>query len=253
VVLSGQFDATDPDIDPDLAFEMNALNVSLAQFFANAVNTTNKGVDIVMDYNHKSGDHHFKILFAGNIQDMTIDQVNAPPKLSGTTHLQQTFLSPREEAFILASAPKNKLMLNLEYGYKKFAIGTRLTRFGETTILGYGDGSTIDPQVPTDNDPNVFVRDEYVYGAKLVTDLYLNYIFTKDLHSRRVLIIFSMFIQISVWHPPRNIGLTIMRPVVHGMQCRWEQMARGHLLDCRSMWGNKQRSPIPEMPIRSSD
>jgi iron complex outermembrane receptor protein len=50
VVLSGQFDATDPDIDPDLAAQMNALNVSLAQFFANAVNTTNKGIDIVFDY-----------------------------------------------------------------------------------------------------------------------------------------------------------------------------------------------------------
>jgi iron complex outermembrane receptor protein len=155
--------------------------VSLAQFFANAVNTTNKGVDIVLDYNHRSGDNRFKALFAGNFQDMTIDKVNAPSKLSGTPHLQQVFLSDREKAFILASAPKNKLMLNLEYGFKKFGIGTRVTRFGQIRLLGYGDGTTVDPQVPTDNDPNKYVKDEYIYGAKLVTDLYLNYNFVKGL------------------------------------------------------------------------
>ena len=53
IVISGQFDGSDPALDPFLRSEMTRLNVSLAQFFANAVNTTNKGVDIVMEYNKK--------------------------------------------------------------------------------------------------------------------------------------------------------------------------------------------------------
>ena len=180
VVLSGQFDASDPDIDPALAAQMNQLNVGLAQFFANAVNTTNKGVDVVLDYNKRMGPNRYRALFAGNFQDMSIDKINVPAKLSGTQTLRQNFLSDREQAFILASAPNSKMALNLEYGFKKLGIGTRVTRFGEVVILGYGeDGLGINPQVPTDADPNKYVKDEYVYSPKVATDLYLNYNFYK--------------------------------------------------------------------------
>lgn len=79
VVLSGQFSADDPDIDPTLTDEMRRLNVSLAQFFANAVNTTNKGIDLVLEYNtsYRAG-RSFRVLLTGNIQDMTIDKVMCP-------------------------------------------------------------------------------------------------------------------------------------------------------------------------------
>jgi iron complex outermembrane receptor protein len=182
VVLSGQFDASDPDIDPLLASQMNTLNVSLAQFFANAVNTTNKGIDIVLDYNRRAGNNRYRMLLASNFQKMTIDRINVPDKLSGSEHLRQTFLNDREQAFILASAPNSKIAFTLEYGYKKFGIGTRLTRFGEVILLGYGeDGSGIDPKVPIDKDPGKYVRDEYTYSPKFVTDVFLNYNFSKGL------------------------------------------------------------------------
>src|SRR6185436_19252371 len=37
VVITGQFDGSDTDLDPSLRAQMAALHVSLAQFFANAV------------------------------------------------------------------------------------------------------------------------------------------------------------------------------------------------------------------------
>ncbi|WP_121357151.1 TonB-dependent receptor [Flavisolibacter nicotianae] len=182
VVLSGQFDATNPNIDPALAAEMNRLRVGLAQFFANAVNTTNKGIDVVADYNKRWGSNRLRLLFAGNVQDMSIDKINVPSKLSATQDLRQTFLSDREQAFILASAPPQKLALSAEYGMKKWSVGSRLTYFGKVTILGYGqDGLGIDPKVPTDADPNRLVRDEYMYNGKLTTDVYLTYALTKGL------------------------------------------------------------------------
>lgn len=178
VVLSGQFDASAPGIDPVLAAEMARLNVSLAQFFANAVNTTNKGIDLVLDYNRRWSVSRVRLLFAGNVQDMEIDQVNVPSKLSGSTSLQETFLSDRERAFILASAPNTKFAFNAEYGWKQWAIGTRLNYFGKVEILGYGeDGLGINPQVPTDADASVYVPDAYNYGGKLVTDLYGSFIY----------------------------------------------------------------------------
>lgn len=181
VVLSGQFDGSDPNLDANLRGQMAGLKVSLAQFFANGVNTTNAGVDIVLEYNKKFGDKRLKALFAGNLQTMKIDDINVPSKLSGSAFLQQTFLSDREQKFILASAPGMKAVLNVEYGVKKLTLGTRLTYFGKVTILGYGqDGLGISPTVPLDNGSGD-VPDEYNYGGKLVTDIYASHPIKKKL------------------------------------------------------------------------
>ena len=183
VVLSGQFSADDQTLDPVFLAALADLKVSLAQFFANAVNTTNSGIDVVVDYNKKfNHNQRFKALFAGNIQHMTIDKINVPEKLNDTEDHQKTFLSDREQKFILASAPNAKFSLNLEYGVNKFTVGTRFTYFGKVDLLGYGeDGLGINPMVPTDADPNVYVPDQYIYGGKLVTDLYVSYSFSKEL------------------------------------------------------------------------
>ncbi|MEJ8842188.1 TonB-dependent receptor [Lacibacter sp. H375] len=176
VVLSGQFDAFDSNLDPALAARLQSLNVSYAQFFANAVNTTNKGIDVVMDYNKRWGSQSFRALFTGNFQEMTIDKINVPAKLSGSDFLKSTFLNDREQKFILASAPKTKFGFNFEYGCKSLTVGTRLTYFGKIDLLGYGeDGLGIKPQVPTDANSSIYVDDRYIYNGKLVTDLYLGY------------------------------------------------------------------------------
>ncbi|MDZ4795588.1 MAG: TonB-dependent receptor [Bacteroidota bacterium] len=181
VVLSGQFDGSDPNLDAGLRTQMAALNVSLAQFFANAVNTTNSGIDIVLDYNKTVGNNRFKALFAGNFQTMDIDKINIPAKLSGSTFLKQTFLSDREQKFILASAPNTKFTLNFEYGRKKLTVGTRFTYFGKVTLLGYGqDGLGISPTVPLDNGSGD-VPDQFDYNGKLVTDLYFSYPINKKI------------------------------------------------------------------------
>ena len=180
VVLSGQFDGSDPNLDAGLRAQMAALNVSLAQFFANAVNTTNRGIDIVLDYSKKWGRQRFKGLFAGNFQSMNIDKIKYPAKLSGSDFLKQTFLSDREQRFILASAPKTKFATNLEYGCHKATAGIRLTYFGSVTILGYGqDGLGINPTVPLDNGGGD-VPDRYNYSGKLVSDIYASYQLSKN-------------------------------------------------------------------------
>jgi len=182
VVLSGQFSADDPDLDPSFTGTLKSQNVSAAQFFANAVNTTNKGVDIVIDYNRRRGDSHFRALLAGNFQKMTIDKINFPELLDETEALRKAFLSDREQKFILASAPPVKLAATLEYGIRQFTIGTRFNYFGEITLLGYGDSdapnSSITPTVPT-NDGMRYVPDEFVYGGKLVPDIYVAWKFNE--------------------------------------------------------------------------
>jgi len=175
VVLSGQFDASDASLDTILTSSLQSRNVGLAQFFANAVNTTNTGVDVVLEYNKQFNGNAFKALLTANFNDMEFDNINVPSKLNDTEQHRQTFLSDREKAFILAGAPKSKMAANFEYSVKKLTFGTRLTYFGKLTLLGYGaDGLGIDPMVPTDADDQVFVKDEYKLGSKLVTDVYVS-------------------------------------------------------------------------------
>ena len=185
VVLSGQFSADDEGLDPALTNAMKDLDVALAQFFANAVNTTNRGIDLVLEYNKRFGTRSFKALLTGNIQSMDIDKINVPAKLNGTADLRATFLTEREQKFILASAPNAKFGLTLEHNWSKLGLGLRFTYFGKTTLLGYGDGTSEDfnPQfdrgdlyayVPSDADGSK-VKDQYVYGGKLVPDIYMSY------------------------------------------------------------------------------
>jgi iron complex outermembrane receptor protein len=183
VVLSGQFSASDTNLDPAFIAALNSLHVTQAQFFANAANTTNRGLDVVIEYNKTVGDNHYRLLFAGNFQHMNIDKINYPPKLSATDQLRQTFLSDREQKFILASAPPEKLTLNPEYGYKKFSVGTRFTYFGKIDLLGYGETSDgIHPVVPLDASPTTLVPDEYLYTGKVVSDIYFGYKVNKTVH-----------------------------------------------------------------------
>ncbi|MBS1918198.1 MAG: TonB-dependent receptor [Bacteroidetes bacterium] len=196
VVLSGEFDNTTPALAPIL----NSLNISDAEFFTNAVNTTNLGVDVVVDYTKKWNKQSFKILLTGNIQHMKIDKINVPTALNDTYFDQQKFYSTREQAFLLASAPKAKFSLSLDYTIKKFGIGTRLTYFGKLTTQGFGysgapgvaagsglpgdpdisgDAGGYNPYVATD-DGSTTVPENFVFHPKVTTDLYLSYKFCKN-------------------------------------------------------------------------
>jgi iron complex outermembrane receptor protein len=106
---------------------------------------------------------------------------------------QQTFFSTREQAFLVASAPKSKFSLNIEYDVNNFAFGTHLTYYGKLTTQGYGydtlagaapgtpGGDGISnaglgyyPYVVRD-DGNGSIPENFVFNAKMTTDLYVSY------------------------------------------------------------------------------
>lgn len=185
IVLSGQFNKGDTTLSPAFYNALNNLHIDNAQFFANAVNTTNTGVDIVVDYNKRWGNQHFRGLFTGNIQHMNIDKVNVPGSLNDSPLHQKEFFSDREEKFVLASAPPVKLGINLEYGVNKLSVGTHLTYFGKIELLGYGfagdlAGTGINPQVESDAD-GTLLPEKFNYKGKMVTDLYASYKFSSHI------------------------------------------------------------------------
>lgn len=150
IVLSGYF--TNAEI-PTLPS-----NVEQAQFFANAVDTKTKGVDIILTYAENIGSGKLTTTLAGNFNNMEISKVNAPASLTG---LESIFLSEREKAFILASAPKSKINLNLNYKINKLTTNLQLVRFDKVRLIGYG-GDT----------------DFQDYDARITTDLSFGYEFS---------------------------------------------------------------------------
>lgn len=201
IVLSGLFNANDNTLPAEFISQLQSLDVSTAQFFDNAVSTTNYGLDIVADYNKSWGNRSFRALLTGNFQRMTVDNVHIPAKLDDSYLHRKTFFSDREEALLLASAPKAKLSLTLDYSINKIGIGTHFTYYGKMRTMGFGwtglasaagtggpgdpdiSGSFtgIDPYVDIDgySDQVHVVPEVFNYSGKVTTDLYLSYTFSK--------------------------------------------------------------------------
>jgi iron complex outermembrane receptor protein len=203
VVLSGLFSANDASLPTALTNKLNTMGVATAQFFANAVNTTNTGVDVVIDYQKKiSSTERFKILLVGNLQNITIDKINVPPSLSSTkfvtdkyytdrasffsNDIPSTFFNTREIYFLKASAPKSKFSASFDYTKNKISLGTRITYFGNVVLTGFGDPDYdgIYPMVPVDDASSAtntsnfnngkYVPELFNYKGKFSTDLYMN-------------------------------------------------------------------------------
>lgn len=129
-----------------------------AQFFANAIDTQTKGIDIILSYTDNIGSGKISATLAGNYNEMEITNVNTSDQLQGK---ENVYMSPRERAFILASAPKTKINLNLNYKIDKFNANLQLVRFDKVKLIGYNDA-------------------EQFYGAKVTTDISFGYEFSKN-------------------------------------------------------------------------
>lgn len=155
IVLTGNFDQSDDKIGQILIDNQ----IDQAQFFTNAIDTKTLGLDIILTYSENIGSGKLTSSFAANFNDMEITSVNTTPELKGK---EDVYLSPREKAFILASAPKNKFNLSLNYKIHKFNTNLQLVRFDKVTLIGYNGAD-----------------DFQKYGAKVTTDLSFGYDFSK--------------------------------------------------------------------------
>jgi iron complex outermembrane receptor protein len=210
VVLSGQFTVTDPAISTALRNKMLDLDVVASQFFANAVNTTNRGLDVVVSYKKSfKKDQSLNLLFVGNFQTITIDKINVPTELQNSKYetdtyytsrakyfsgeIPSTFFNTREIYFMKASAPRSKYAISADYNWKKIMVGARVTYFGKVELTGFGDPDYdgIYPMVPVDDptaSPNAvnfnngkYVPEIFAYTGKFTTDIYVNYQIIKSL------------------------------------------------------------------------
>lgn len=157
IVLTGNFSRDDlPQVVQD-----RYPFIDQVQFFSNAIDTKTRGVDVILSYNETIGRGKLTATLAGNYNDMEITSVNVSDRLKGK---EDTYLSPRERAFILASAPKTKINLSLNYKIDKFNANLQLVRFDKVSLIGY-------------NGPD----DYQIYNPRVTTDLSFGYDFSKSI------------------------------------------------------------------------
>ena len=143
------------------------LNVVAAQFFANGIDTRSQGLDVVLNYRTYFGTNKFSVGIIGNVNDLEIK------KIKNRQLDANTFFGPREQYFLMASAPDYKFGINAGYSFSKFDIAAALTQFSKVTILDwqiYEDDADYDGSYA-----KKLAASMDVYDPRLVMDLSLNY------------------------------------------------------------------------------
>lgn len=158
IVLTGNFSRDDLPANVQAEYPY----IDQAQFFANAIDTKTTGVDLILSYTENIGAGKLAATLAGNYNDMKITRVNTSETLKGK---EEIYLSPRERAFILASAPKTKINLNLNYKIKWFNTNLQLVRFDKVKLIGYNGAD-----------------DYQLYNPKVTADLSFGFDFSKNLN-----------------------------------------------------------------------
>ncbi len=159
IVLSGDFDTTDPAIGPIL----EAMDVGLARFFFNAVDTRTEGADVTVTYDFDWADAKWSTYLGANWNKTEVTQVNTPPELAGR---EDTILPERDRLFIENGAPRSKAVLGVDYSRGKWDANVKGIYFGEQEL---GTFSGTESGVPNQH-----------YASKASADVSLTYSFTDN-------------------------------------------------------------------------
>ena len=156
IILSGNFDASNL-----------GLAIDNVQFFANGVDTETTGIDLVLNWKKKMENSELSINFSGNINYMSIADVKN--KLLD----KETFFGERDRQFLLASAPKSKFNLGVNYQYKKLKTAINLTRFSSVQLIDWQIIQNLSNFNNSEKERLDTATD--IYEPKLTTDLHFSY------------------------------------------------------------------------------
>ena len=163
IVLSSQFAKSLPSfmgpptiVDQILSTEPE---VSRVQFFANAINTRTRGVDVVINERLTFGKSRLNLMAAANFTETEVTQINSSSTIDNDASLQNTLFDRQQRTRIESAQPRNKINLGANYSIGIFGVETRVVRFGEVQFK--------------DADPARSFVDQ-TFAAKWITDLTLS-------------------------------------------------------------------------------
>lgn len=134
-------------------------DVNSAQFFANAVNTQTRGIDVVMATSPRLNRGSLDLTLAANFNETRLTgDIKRPANLPTDATFGNFLFNRQDSARLTLAQPKSKISLTGNYRVGKFGAVLRFTRFGEVI--------TYDPANP--------LLDE-TFRPKIVTDLSVSY------------------------------------------------------------------------------
>lgn len=162
IVLTGKFSHND---DTTLKPIFDAAGAGKAQFLANAIDTKNQGIDIVVGYKTAlSSNLNLDNTLSATFSETEITSINVPDDIT-SAGLEGDFFDGQEEAFLTIAQPRTKVNLTHNLSSEKWSVLLRNVYFGEVT-----DPDEFSGQARV---AGATVNDNAVYGGKIVTDLTL--------------------------------------------------------------------------------
>jgi len=157
VVLTGQFG---PGDNEELQVLFSQAQATRAAFFANAIDTESRGIDIVIAHRTRLGNGTLSNDLAATFsQTEQVGEINASDILRESGQVS-TYFDAVSRIYLEEAVPRTKLTLNNNYTTGQWSFYLRNTLFGETTeAAGACDPEGRDPSVDCFN------------SAKLITDL----------------------------------------------------------------------------------
>ena len=158
VVYTGQFSAPAGSEGDELRFLLSQANASAASFFANAIDTESKGVDIVLTHKASfSNSTQLKSDLSGTFsKTQKVGDIKASEVLENAG-LVGTYFPEDSRVYLEEAVPRTKVNLTNAFTTEKFNIFLRNVWFGEVT------------------EATTTIANQQVFGSKLVTDLSIGY------------------------------------------------------------------------------
>lgn len=165
IVYTDQFSGSNADsasaTDKEIYQLLSLANANRAAFFANAINSETKGIDVVATYNTRLGKGTFRVDLSGTYSyTQQVGEIHASEKLRGKENI---YFSRTSRIYLERSVPREKINLTLAYNINRFNVFVRNVHFG-----------TVEEAT---NDPAFY----QTFGAKVITDVAAGYRISKEI------------------------------------------------------------------------
>jgi len=183
IVLSTQFNRSNPLVQKILVDNNVDPTVSALQFWTNAVDTRTKGIDVVLTNRFRLGNGNANFSIAGNFNEnevvgkintnSVIDRTENNPSETDPTKnpandLRTSLFDRLQRSRIEVAQPRSKVNISLTYDIRKFNFLLRTVRFGEVQFLNNVDPFAKQPNGTYFND--VGFGTDQTFSPKWVTD-----------------------------------------------------------------------------------
>lgn len=169
ILLTDQFLRADVPLEAQKKFDAQGING--AQFFANAIDTETKGIDVVIAHNVRFSGFKLDNSLAANFsQTRKVGDIHSSGLLQ-SPNLEKIYFSEKSRVYLEEAVPRVKASISNTLSWKNASLYLRNTYFGKVTgadlIDANGDGIT-------------GFNEHQQIGDKIITDLSLAYQFTKN-------------------------------------------------------------------------